>query len=587
MSVIRRLGRFLIPHWKTSLLAMIMLVLTVFLDLSIPRLIQDVIDRGVTARDMNVVINITLIMLSVIALSAILTVGNTFLAVRVGQSFGADVREVLYAKIKTLSFRNLDQLQIGQLIVRLTSDIRLLQMVVTMMLRILTRAPLLMVGSALFLLATGSDLAQLMLLILPPTGIIIFFFIRKAQPVFLKVQARLDTLNQILQEDLAGIRVVKAFVRSDYEIQRFDKANVELAEETIKVQRILSFVFPTIILIINLGVALVLWVGGLKVIEGGHTIGEILAFISYLLTALFPIALLAIFSGQISAAYASGKRIMEILDAKPDIQESVNPKVLEEEKGRVVFDNVCFSYARKCDEAVLTGINLVAEPGQTVALIGATGSGKSSLVQLIPRFYDVCNVCIHASGGKVTIDEVDVRKISLKQLRSTVGIVFQETFLFGGTIKENIRFGNPKASDKEVVESAKIAQAHDFIMDFPKGYDTIVGQRGVTLSGGQKQRINIARTLLGNPKILILDDSTSSVDVETEAKIHGALQKKKNCTTFIIAQRISTVLTADKIVVLERGKIVAEGSHQSLMDTTSIYKEIYDSQLGNGGPNHE
>ncbi len=587
MSVVRRLGRFLIPHWKMSLLAMIMLVLTVFLDLSIPRLIQEVIDRGVAVGDMNVVINVALIMLSVIALSAIFTVGNTFLAVRVGQNFGTDVREVLYTKIKTLSFRNLDQLQIGQLIVRLTSDIRLLQMVVTMMLRILTRAPLLMVGSALFLLATGSDLAQLMLLILPPTGIIIFFFIRKAQPIFLKVQERLDSLNQILQEDLAGIRIVKAFVRSGYEIQRFDEANIKLTEESIKVQRILSFVFPTVILIINLGVALVLWVGGLRVIEGSHTVGEILAFISYLLTALFPIALLAIFSGQVSAAYASGKRIIEVLDTKPDIQENVNPKVLEEKKGRVVFDNVCFSYARKCEEAVLTGINLVAEPGQTVALIGATGSGKSSLVQLVPRFYEVCNLCVHASGGKVTIDGVDVRELSLRQLRSLVGIVFQEAFLFGGTIKENIRFGNPKASDEEIVESAKIVQAHDFIMDFPKGYDAIVGERGVNLSGGQKQRINIARTLLSNPKILILDDSTSSVDVETEAKIHDALRKKKNCTTFIIAQRISTVLTADKIIVLERGKIVAEGRHHNLIETSPIYKEIYDSQLGSGEPNHE
>jgi ATP-binding cassette subfamily B protein len=445
-----------------------------------------------------------------------------------------------------------------------------------------------MVGSVLFLLATGSDLAQLMLLILPPTGIIIFFFIRKAQPVFLKVQERLDTLNQILQEDLTGIRVVKAFVRSGYEVQRFDNANVELTQESIRVQKILALIFPTILLIINLGVALVLWVGGLRVIEGGQTVGGILAFISYLLTALFPIALLAIFSGQISAAYASGKRIVEVLDATPDIREHANPVVLKAVKGRVVFENVCFSYARKCEEAVLTWINFTAEPGETVAVIGGTGSGKTSLVQLIPRFYDVCNVCSHAAAGKITLDGVDVRKISLRQLRSIVGIVFQEAFLFGGTVQENIRFGNPIASDEEMIAAVKTAQAHDFILNLPQGYDTVVGQRGVTLSGGQKQRLNIARTLLSHPKILILDDSTSSVDVETDAKIHDALRERMtDCTTFIIAQRVSTVLTADKIIVLERGKIVAEGHHDQLLKTSRIYREIYESQLGNGGPNYE
>ena len=307
------------------------------------------------------------------------------------------------------------------------------------------------------------------------------------------------------------------------------------------------------------------------------TVGELMAFTNYILTSLFPLLLLAIMAGQISAATTSAQRIYEVLDSEPQIKNKAGAKPLHDVKGRIAFENVCFSYKQNCNEPVLNEINLIAEPGQTIAILGATGSGKSSLIHLIPRFYD-------ATRGKVTIDGVDVRDVTLESLRANIGIALQETILFSGTIRDNIKYGRPDASDDEVIAAAKAAQAHDFILSFPKGYDSPVGQRGVNLSGGQKQRISIARALLVKPKLLILDDSTSSVDVDTEVKIQDELEKLMvGRTSFIIAQRISTVLTADKIVVLDRGRIAAEGAHHELMKSSSIYREIYESQLGDGG----
>jgi len=327
-------------------------------------------------------------------------------------------------------------------------------------------------------------------------------------------------------------------------------------------------------IIINLSILGILWYGGLQVIIGRFTVGDILAFANYLLTSVMPLLFLAMMASQLSAANASAQRIYEVIDSEPQVQDGPEAKQLRDVKGRVVFKDVCFNYAGDCGEPVLQNINLVAEPGQTVAVLGATGSGKSTLINLIPRFYDV-------TKGKISIDDVDVRDVTLESLRSHIGVALQEAILFSGTVRDNIRYGRPDASEEEVVDAAKAAQAHEFIMSFPKGYDTDVGERGVGLSGGQKQRINIARALLIQPQILILDDSTSSVDVEAEAKIQEQLEKiMENRTSFIIAQRISTVLKADKIVVLDKGNVAAEGTHEDLMKSSLIYKARYDSQLG-------
>jgi ATP-binding cassette subfamily B protein len=406
--------------------------------------------------------------------------------------------------------------------------------------------------------------------------VLVTAFVRAAQPLFTKVQERVDYLNQVLQENLTGIRVVKAFVRMDHEAERFEGANEELYGTSLRVYRLLSVFMPFITVLLNLGTVAVLYLGGIQVFTGTVSVGQIMAFINYLSSAMFSVITLGPIAGQISAAEASAARIYQVLDEEMEVKERPEALKLDNVTGRVVFEDVSFTYGNDGGAPVLTDIDFTAEPGMTVAVLGATGSGKSTLVNLIPRFYD-------ATGGRVTIDGVDVRDVAIESLRNCVSISLQESILFSGTIRDNIRYGRPDASEEDVVEAAKAAQAHEFITGFPDGYDTIVGQSGVNLSGGQKQRIAIARAILVKPRVLILDDSTSSVDVETEARIEEALRRlMKDSTNFVIAQRISTVLKADKILVLENGRIAAEGSHAQLMETSPIYRDIYDSQLGGG-----
>ncbi|MDQ1280554.1 MAG: ATP-binding cassette, subfamily multidrug efflux pump [Thermoproteota archaeon] len=575
-NYIFRILSYLKPYWKTIIIAIVLLVVSVAADLAIPSLIRRIIDLGITPKDLDVIRMTTLLMILIAVLEAIASIGNTFLSVRVAQSFAARVRAEAFHKIQKFSFGNLDRFLTGQIIVRLTSDINMVQMMVMIALRMFIRAPIMVTGSIALMFIINAQLTEIILLILPLTLVLSVLFIVRAQPMFLEVQRRLDRLNSVLQENLAGVRVVKAFVRTDHESKRFEKANVALTNQNTKVLTMFSFLFPSMQIIINLSILSVLWFGGLQVAEGSFSIGEILAFANYLLTAIMPLLFLAMMASQLSAANASAQRIYEIIDVEPEVKDKPDAKTLHDIKGQVVFDNVCFNYNGNSGELVLQNINLIAEPGQTIAILGATGSGKSSLIDLIPRFYDVVE-------GSVKVDGIDVRDVTVRSLRSNIGIALQEAILFSGTIRENIRFGKPEASDQEVEAAAKAAQAHEFIMSFPKGYDSDVGERGAGLSGGQKQRISIARALLVQPKILILDDSTSSVDVENEAKIQEQLDKlMENRTSFIIAQRISTVLKADKIIVLDKGQIAAEGTHEELMKSSSIYKEIYDSQLGGG-----
>ena len=577
MKPLIRMGQFVRPYWRPAVLALILLIGVVAADLLIPRLTQRVIDQGIAERDLGAIARTSLLMLAAAVLSAIFAVANTVLAVRVGLNAGADLRSAIAQKIQTFSFGNLDDFQTGQLIVRSTSDVRMVEMVVQMGMRIMARAPLWALGSIVMLVLTSPQLALIMVGLLPVIGVFIWLFLTRARPLFLAVQEKLDRLNQVLQENLAGVRVVKAFVRGDYEIERFERANRDLYEQTLQVMRLLSVVIPTMFFLVNLGVIGVVWFGGISTIQGDFTVGQLVAAVNYMLYALFPMMMLGMMVMPISSASASSGRIWEVLDSRADVQRSSDPTALEKIEGRVVFEDVCFSYDGHCGEPVLKNIDLVAEPGQTVALLGATGSGKSTLVHLIPRFYDV-------DEGKVTIDGVDVQELPLHQLRTHVGVALQEPVLFSGTIRDNIRYGCPDASEEEVVAAATAAQAHEFITSFPEGYDTWVGQRGVNLSGGQKQRIAIARALLVEPEVLILDASTSNVDVQTEIEIERALEHvMASATTFVIAQRISSVLTADKIIVLDRGRVAAEGTHEELMASSEIYQEIYRSQLGNGG----
>ena len=577
MKQIIKLLPFLRPYWKRSVAALVLLTSLVFLDLSIPRLIQRIIDQGITAHNQQVVTQTALLMIGISLASALIAVGNNILSVQVGEGMARDLRDALFTRIQTFSYGNLDEQKTGQLMVRLTSDTTAVQRVAQVSLRIGTRAPLLMIGSFILMINTSRDLAFNMMPLLLVTSIIIVFFVVKMEPLFHSVQQKLDRLNTVLQENTAGVRLVKAFVRADFEGQRFEGANEAYTNHSVRVMQIMSSMSPVLTMCVNIGMVIVIWSGGMQSIRGDLTIGQIVAFTNYLLTTMGPLTMMTMLSNTWASGLASAGRVNEVLDTVPEVLDSPNAISLPETtQGRLVFENVSFHYNGNSAESVLENIDLTLEPGKTIAILGSTGAGKSTLVNLVPRFYDV-------SSGRILLDGVDIRQIKQDALLSQIGIVPQETILFSGTVGDNIRYGVPTASDDEVQSAAKAAQAHDFIVGLSQGYETHIEERGTNLSGGQKQRIAIARALLTKPKILILDDSTSSVDVETETKIQDALDSQmRQHTTLVVAQRISTVLKADKIVVIDNGHIAAEGTHQELMQSSPIYQEIYESQLGNG-----
>ena len=497
---------------------------------------------------------------------------QSYMSENAGQSVAFDFRNELFAKIQRLSFSYHDKNRTGQLMIRATDDVEKVRLFIGQGLLMAVQAVVLLTGALIMLLLTNFRLTLVVLPILPLALLLFMAFGAISQPLFIKVQSKLSALNTILQENLAGIKVVKAFATEPREDARFDRSAEDLMRQQITVQRIFAFLFPVIFLIANLGQAAVLFFGGRQIIYGTLTLGEWQKFSLYLVFVFFPLGQLGFIISQMSQAAASANRVYEILDAKNDVVDKPGALLLPTVQGEVRFDDVGFRYFGS-SEPVLMGVSFTAEAGQTVAILGATGSGKSSIINLIPRFYDV-------TSGRLLIDGHDVRDVTIESLRRQIGIVLQETNLFTGTIRDNIAFGRPDATDDEVFAAAKAAAAHDFIVSFADGYDTAVGERGTTLSGGQKQRIAIARALLLNPRILILDDSTSSVDVGTEVLIQHALDRlMKGRTSLVIAQRISTVLNADNIIVLEKGRIAAMGKHADLMETSEIYAEIYRSQL--------
>jgi ATP-binding cassette subfamily B multidrug efflux pump len=568
---------FVKPYWRRSLVALVFLISVIAIDLTIPRLIQRIIDQGINGGDMRVVISTTIIMLLISLLQTLFALANNLFSVQVGESVARDIREALFLKIQSFSFGNLDHINTGQLMVRLSSDTTAFQRMVQVSLRIGTRAPLLMIGSLILMFVTDSRLALMIVPVLLATSAVIVFFVSRMGPLFMTVQKKLDRLNTVLQENIAGVRLVKAFVRADREAERFAQANEDYTTRNIRVMRFMATLSPAMSVFVNIGMVIVIWAGGFQSAAGGVSVGKIVAFINYLHTTMGPLGIMVMMANVFAAATASSERIDEVLDTVPEVQDPPEPRTLSGGRGiRVAFEDVGFHYNGSNDGLVLNDVDLVAEPGQTVAILGATGAGKSSIVNLVPRFYDV-------TAGKVTWNDVDLRDVKQSDILAELGVVPQETILFSGTVRENIRYGNPKAGHDEVVAAAKAAQAHDFILNLPNGYDTRIEERGVNLSGGQKQRIAIARALLLKPSILILDDSTSSVDVETETRIQDAMKSWLiDSTSFVVAQRISTVLNADKILVVDEGKIVAQGTHNELMKTSPVYQEIYESQLGSG-----
>ena len=554
--------------------AFVSLLLVSGANLLTPLLIGRAIDDGIRPGKLRVIFLIVGLMVGIALVQGVFQFLQGYLAERASQGVAYDLRDGLFARIERLSFSYYDKVETGQLITRMTNDVEQVRNFTGSGIVQLANAVVMLFGAAALLFYLNWKLALIALAIVPVIGVLLFRFVGKVGPMFRAVQQALGRLNTVLQEDLSGVRVIRAFAREDYETQRYREANRTLLDRNLMTVRVFSNNFPFVFLFANLGTLLIVLFGGLQVIGGGLQIGQLVAFNSLLGFMLFPVLTIGFLSASISRAGASSQRVFEILDAPMDVQDSPDAKPLPPIRCRVEFDSVSFRYPGT-ERDILSNVSFAVEPGQTVAVLGTTGSGKSTLVNLLPRFYDV-------TGGSVKLDGHDVRDVTLSSLRRQIGIVLQETRLFSGTVRDNVAFGKPDATDEEITGAAQAAQADGFISSLPEGYATVIGERGLGLSGGQRQRIAIARALLVEPRLLILDDSTSAVDAETEAAIQETLDRlmrEQSRTVFVIAQRVSTVRDADLILILDDSEIAASGTHETLLRESELYNEILGSQL--------
>lgn len=564
------------PYRTLAVLAPLFMLMEVASELAMPKIMTVLLDQGVAQGDAGFIGKIGGLMLLISVAGIIGGIGCLICSSIVSQRTGTDLRKAAFGKIQEFSFHNIDTFQTPSLITRLTNDITQIQITVLMSLRMLIRAPLLCVGSIIMAFSINAKIATLFLVVVALLAFAVSLILRAAIPKFQLVQDKLDKVNTVMRECLAGIRVVKAFVRNEYETEKFVEANVEYKNISISAFKIMMLTMPTMMILLNGSIVAILWIGGYQAQAGVIGPEDIMAFITYLMQMLMSMMMIAMVFMFMSRAKVSLDRVMEILGTVPDISDPESPLLPEDAKGRVEYRNVSYRYQLGSGDPVLENVSFIAEPGQTIGILGETGSGKSTLVNLLPRLYDV-------TEGQILLDGIDVRNYRIKDLRQRVAVVLQETILFSGTIRDNIKWGKEDATEEEIIAAAKAAQAHDFIMELPEQYDTELGQKGVNISGGQKQRISIARALIQNPDIIIFDDSTSAVDSLTEKKIRQALRESHSrCTKFIIAQRISSVRDVDHILVLSGGKIAAQGNHNYLMETSKDYQEIYASQMKKG-----
>lgn len=572
-----KLAKYIKPYLFFAILSPLMMVVEVVVDLIQPTLMSVIVDEGVIGGDISKLVRTGILMLLLVIVGGVGGLSASYFVSVASQGFGCDLRGDIFRHVMAFSLEQTDKFSTGSLVTRLTNDVTALQNFVSMVLRMFIRTPMLFVGGIIMALSLDVNFSVVLACAMPIELLIVFIVVLKAHPLFDTVQKKIDKVNSIVQENIIGARVVKAFVREEHQIDRFDDANRDLRDTTLYVQKLLSILHPAMMIIMNVSVVAIILIGGLRVQAGELEVGKIMAAITYITQILFSLLMVAMGFQMFSRTLASARRINEVLDEKPVIVSGNAAPERAPQGGSVKFENVSFRYPGTAGKPVLQNINLEVKPGEFLAILGSTGSGKSTLVKLIPRFYD-------ATEGRVLVNDVDVRDYDLKDLRGRISFVLQTSELFSGTIADNIRWGYDEATDEEVRHAAKIAQADEFINSFADGYDTFVAEKGASLSGGQKQRIAIARAILRKPEIIIFDDSTSALDVGTESRLRAALKEELKGTTIImIAQRITSVMAADRIAVIEDGVITACAPHDELMKTSDTYREIYNSQLGQRG----
>lgn len=559
-------------------IALFLMLVELMVELYQPLLMSKIIDEGIMNRDLKVILVWGAVMLGISLLAFISGIVNSFYAAHTSQSLGHEIRKQLFIKVQAFSFAQLSRFPASSLITRLTNDVTQLQNTVFMSLRIMLRAPLLVLGGVIMALTVNWKLAIIFVICIPFLIIFLVWAMKKTGQLFKSVQGKLDRVNGVMRENLSGMRVIKAFYRGEYEENRFGHSNEQLMKKTMSALRLIEFTMPVLMLIMNISIIAVLWYGNIDIKNGDIQVGEVVAVIQYGTRVSAALGLLSMIVMVFSRAKASTERISEILSIEPDLIENNKSHNAEMAmKGKVEFDSVTFSYPG-ASHPIIDNVSFVANPGETIAIMGATGSGKTSLVQLILRLYDT-------DKGSIYIDDEDIQSLDVEGLRKQIGFVPQEGFLFTGTIKENLSWGKEDLTNEEMLDASKDAQIHETIMKLPDQYVTRIGQKGVNLSGGQKQRLSIARALVRMPKILILDDSTSALDLKTEAELLSAI-KKYSCTLFIITQKVSTAKEADHILLLEEGRLIAKGTHENLVDTSSLYQQIYQSQFREGESRH-
>ncbi len=568
----RKLFRYLTPYKLRIVLIVGFIFIQTLSELYLPTLMSDIIDNGVINQDIPYIFKIGGFMLLVTLLGAIAAITASYYSARVAMSFGKDLRQRIFDHVEHFSLHEFTEVGTASLITRTTNDVTQVQLVLNMILRMMVMAPLMAIGGIIMALSKNAGLSWVIIVAVPILVLVIFLVVRRAIPLFKQVQVRLDRVNRIIRENLTGVRVIRSFNRIGFEQNRFKDANSDLTETTIKVNKIMAFLMPAMTLIMSLTQISIVWFGAIRIDAGAMQVGDLMAFIQYAMQIMFSMVMLSMMFVLIPRASASAARINEVLAIAPIIKDEETKEMTFHQKGYIEFQNVTFSYPG-AEEPALRNLSFSAEPGEITAIIGGTGSGKSTLLKLISRFYDV-------DSGAVLVDGVNVKDMPIEVLRKKIGLVPQKAVLFTGSVKENILFGNEQATEEEIIHATKVAQAYDFVMNMKDGINSEISQGGTNVSGGQKQRLSIARALVRKPEIYMFDDSFSALDFKTDAKLRAALKEETTeSTVLIVAQRVSTVMDANRIIVLDKGTVAGIGTHKQLMDTCDVYKEIVSSQL--------